>query len=178
MNKKTKNWLVVLIVILIIILLSGCFYLWQFWWPEKQLKIQMGLTNPSFPWKDYTEAEFKEKYPQLFGDDIQTRITPEETYTKFREALRTNNLELVLEQINLETGMTGKESEQFIREEYAAGRLAELYSHYPEKIEKANMYEVIAQYEYDYYSEEYKQNLIGTINFIKNADGDWKMDSL
>ena len=43
---------------------------------------------------------------------------------------------------------------------------------------KLNMYEAIAQYEYSYFSKEYNQDLLGTIDFSKNSLGEWKMDSL
>ncbi|MCX6741107.1 MAG: hypothetical protein NTY61_01780 [Candidatus Parcubacteria bacterium] len=175
MNKKTKNWLVVLAVILLVALLSGCFYLWRVWWPEKQIKISLGLAVSEFPWRNYSQAELNELYPQIKNASIPTRITPEETYTKFREALRTNNLELAV-------GQLSKESKKYndnvnnLRQAYKDKKLQEYYREYPEKISKALIGQSLSQYEYD--RLENGKTFVNSIDFIKDANGDWKMDSL
>ncbi len=155
----------------------GGFYFYKIWWPEKQLKIDNGLAESKFPWRNYTDAELEAMYPQIKNAAIPTRTTPEQTYASFREALRTNNLELAVAQL-YEEGKRYEENSQFLEDEYAASRFKELYGHYSEKIMRANMYEAIAQYEYSYFSKKYSQDLIGTIDFTKNTSGDWKMDSL
>lgn len=164
-------------IIIILVLAGGCWYGSQVWWPKKQLKIQLGLAEPDFPWWDYTQEELDKLYPQIRYADVPTRVTPEETYAKFREALRTNNLELALEQF-YDGNRTGVEATNSMRQFYEEDKFRELYNHYPANLEKVNMYESIAQYEYTYFSSQYDQELIGTIDFVKDANGDWKMDSL
>lgn len=176
MNKKIL-WAVIILVVLAAFL-SG-FYFYKVWWPAKQLKIQAGLSSDKFPWRDYSQDELNKMYSQIKYADVPTRTTPEQTYANFREALRTNNLELALEQIGVSSGTkTSEEAISNIRQFYQENKFIELSNRYPDNIKKINMYESIAQYEYTYYSSQYKRELIGSINFIKDANGDWKMDSL
>jgi len=173
MKKKILGLLVLFIVIAAFF---GGFYFYKIWWPEKQAKIQMGWANPDFPWKDYTEADFKAKYPKLFGDIAPTRVTPEETYAKFREALKTNNLELAVAQMYEEEELRYQEHKAILEKAYKEGKFKEMYEVYPEKIEKDHVYEVLAQY---YFVEIIgNEKNIYPIEFTKNSSGDWKMDSL
>ncbi len=174
MSKKTI-WAVIIIVVLAAFF--GGFYFYKVWWPKKQAAIEAGLAESNFPWRAYTQEELNNLYPQIKYANVPTRVTPEETYAKFREALRTNNLEMALEQIASNTKV-GIEASNNIRQFYSQNKFKDLFVHYSENIEKVNMYESIAQYEYSYYSNQYKQELIGSINFIKDANGDWKMNSL
>jgi len=162
-------------IIIILILAGGYWYGSQVWWPKKQLKIQLGLAEPGFPWRDYTQEELDKLYPQIRYADVPTRVTPEETYAKFREALRTNNLELALEQFYNED-KTGKDAVDSVRHFFEEGRFSELYLYYPEKIEKEYMAESISQY--FYLENKDGHNLRQSIDFVKDANGDWKMDSL
>ena len=176
MNKKIL-W--VIIVLLVLAAALGGFYCYKVWWPQRQAMISLGLAEPTFPWRAYTQEELNKLYPQVKYADVPTRVTPEQTYANFREALRTNNLEMALEQIGTSSGTnTSKEAANNLRSFYQENKFKELYNRYPEKIEKENMYESIAQYKYEYYSSQYKQQLIGSMNFIKDSNGDWKMDSL
>ena len=61
---------------------------------------------------------------------------------------------------------------------YKEKKFGELYKYYPEKITQSWMSEVSTQYDFSYYSPEYRKNLIGDINFSKDAKGDWKIDNL
>lgn len=94
MNRKIL-WSAIIIVVLAVSI--GGLYGWKVWWPEEQTKVDLGLSSPKFPWRDYTQAELEKLYPQIKNAAIPTRTTPEETYGKFREALRTNNLELAID---------------------------------------------------------------------------------
>lgn len=169
-----KVYLVAIIVIVILIA-AGSFYFYKSWLPTKQLKIQLGLASDKFPWRDYSQAELDKMYPQIKYADIPTRVTPEQTYAKFREALKTNNLELALEQF-YDGDRTGVEAISSIRQFYKENKFEELYSYYPEKIEKENMYESIASYYY--ITVEGGEKFQNPLAFTKNANGDWKMDSL
>ncbi|PIY75440.1 MAG: hypothetical protein COY85_00135, partial [Candidatus Portnoybacteria bacterium CG_4_10_14_0_8_um_filter_40_50] len=94
--KKIK--IIIGIVILAALVIGGYFY-FQNWWEIKQIKIEKGLASEKFPWRDYTQEELAKMYPQIKYADVPTRITPEETYAKFRQALKDNNLEMAIEQL-------------------------------------------------------------------------------
>ncbi len=175
MTSRLKK--IIAIGIICLVLATGLGIYANKWAGEKMQKVVLGLAESSFPYRDYTEEELAKMYPQIKYADVPTRVTPEQTYANFREALRTNNLDLALEQLGRESERYG-ENVEILTNFDKENKFQELYQHYPERIEKSNMYESISQYEYDYYSSQYKQNLIGSINFIKDANGDWKLDSL
>jgi len=175
MNKTTKTWLAMGVLILIAISAAGYIYFWQIWWPVKQVLIVQGLASVDFPWRNYSPAELNKMYPQIKNVDVPTRVTPEETYAKFREALRTNNLALALEQLAVES-KKDKETADSLKKFYNENKFGELYLYYPEKIQKESMGESIASF---YYLEmKAGRNLRQSIEFTKDANGDWKMDSL
>ncbi len=173
MSKKTI-WLLVLLVV-IAAFLGGYFYFQKIWWPKRQAAIQAGLAESKFPWRAYTQEELNKMYPQIRYADVPTRVTPEQTYANFREALRTNNLEMALEQLAVEA-KTYKDNKTSIEKAYKEGKFKELYKEYLEAIQKEYIAESIAQF----YFLEKKNNEITrySLNFTKDANGDWKMDSL
>lgn len=145
------------------------------WAGEKMQKVVLGLAEPNFPYRDYTDEELAKMYPQIKYADVPTRVTPEQTYTNFREALRTNNLDLALEQLGRESERYG-ENAKVLTDAYNQGKFSEAYQAYPEKIEKESMAESIASYYY--FRKEGDINLKTHISFTKDANGDWKLDSL
>ncbi len=163
-------------VIIFLVVVAAVFFGYK-WYENKMQKVELGLAERNFPYRDYTEEELAKMYPQIKYADVATRITPEQTYAKFRQALKENNLEMAIEQLSKESGRYW-ENVDTLTKFYQENKFQELQQHYPEKIIKSSMYEAIAQYEYEYYSVQYKQDLIGSINFIKDANGDWKLDSL
>lgn len=163
-------------IIIVLAVAVGAFFGYK-WYETKMQKVGLGLAEQNFPYRDYSEEELTKMYPQIKYADVATRITPEQTYAKFRQALKENNLEIALEQLSKESERY-KENADTLTKFSQENKFQELQQHYSEKIEKANMYEAIAQYEYEYYSVQYKQDLIGSINFIKDGNGDWKLDSL
>ena len=172
MNKKTK---IILAIVVLVLFVAGYFYFQQYWWPVKQIKIQHGLAKPNFPWRNYTEQELNKLYPQIRYADVPTRVTPEETYAKFREALRTNNLEMAVEQLSGE-GKSYNNNKSVLEKAYKENKFAEAYKGYPEEIKKEYMYEAIAQYSYN---KKISGEIFSSgIDFTKDANGDWKMDSL
>jgi hypothetical protein len=170
-----KKIIFILIIILAIVLVAGYFY-FQNWRQMKQEKIRLGLASDKFPWRDWTEEELAKMYPQIKYADVPTRTTPEETYAKFRQALKDSNLDLAIEQFNKESGKY-QENLDILDNFNKENKFGELYQHYSEKITNVSIYESLAQYEYTYYSSQYKQELVGSLNFLKDANGDWKLDS-
>lgn len=167
-NKKVIVW------VLVVLIVSGLGFKW---FGIKMDRVDLGLAKPNFPYIDYTGEELEELFPQIRYANVPTRVTPEETYAKFRQALKENDLEMAIEQIGKESGKY-EDVVETLTDFYNNDKFIELFSYYPKEINQYNMYESIAQYEFEYYSVEYKQNLIGSINFIKNSNGDWKLSNL
>ncbi|MDD5071738.1 MAG: hypothetical protein PHQ42_03315 [Patescibacteria group bacterium] len=176
MTPKLKKIIIIGLIAIVAMAVLGV--LLNLWTIRKMDKVSLGLARPYFPYTDYTESELAKMYPQIKYADVATRTTPEETYAKFRQALKDNDLEMAIEQLSKESGKRYKENKEALESFFDEGKFKDLYLHYSDEINKISMYESIAQYDYDYYSEEYKQQLVGSINFIKDANGDWKLDSL
>lgn len=172
MNKKII-WGVVILVVLAAVL--GGFYCYKVWWPQRQMMISLGLAEANFPWRAYTQEELNRLYPQTRYADVPTRVTPEQTYAKFREALRTNNLEMALEQLSKESAKYTENSEK-LKKAHNENRFMSSLNLYPEKSWRSTFGESLGSLCYDQLYDEEK--IVGCSVFIKDASGDWKMDSL
>ncbi len=161
--------------VLIIVLATGYFFWWRPWVAERSIKIQMGEARSLWPWQDYTQEELGKMYPQIRNADVATTITPEETYAKFREALRTNNLESALAQISHANGKRYNENKKILEEAYREGKFIEMSDWYPEKIEKGTSYESMATFYY-YKTRENNDQFRSYIGFVKNETGVWLID--
>lgn len=170
-NKK-----IIVYAILVIILVVGGYFGFGYT-RDKIRKVELGFAQSTFPWKDYSEKELNKLFPQIRYADVPTRVTPEETYAKFRQALKENNLKIAIEQL-AEESERYDENVKILNKFYLDNKFSNLYDYYPKNIKKINMYESLAEYEFEYYSAEYEQNLIGALNFIKNSNGDWKLNTL
>ncbi len=175
----TKQFKITLVILLIAstALFIGNYYA-QKWVDFKMAKVSIGLAESKFPYREYTQEELNKMYPQIKNADVPTRITPEQTYANFRQALKDNNLEMAIEQLSKESREKYEENKKMLEDFYQENKFEELYKYYNEKITQSFMFDTSAQYDFNYYSTEYKINLIGDISFFKNANGDWKMDSL
>lgn len=172
MNKK-NIWAVMILVVSAVIL--GGFYCYKVWWPQRQAMIGLGLAESTFPWRAYTQEELNKLYPQIKYADVPTRVTPEQTYAKFREALRTNNLEVALNQLSVDSEKYN-ENKADLTNAYSEKRFTSIYASYSDKILEENKSESIAQYYFNYLENNVQKTHF--IDFIKDANGDWKMDSL
>lgn len=173
---KTKK---IIIGIAVVVLVAGLAPFAYKWVGQKIEKVKIGLADSNFPYRDYSQDELNKLYPQIKYADVPTRVTPEETYAKFRQALKENNLGMAVEQLSKSSDKRYKEYTDTLTKFYQENKFQDLYSnYYPEKIIKTNTYESMTQYEYSYYSPEYKQELFGSLSFTKDANGDWKLDSL
>ncbi len=173
MTSKLKKIITIGIILVILALLGSVYF--NGWLKQKMQKVQLGLSEQNFPYRDYTQEELNKMYPQIKYANIETRITPEQTYAKFRQALKDNNLEMAIEQLSRESERYG-ENAGTLTKAYQEGKFLEIYKEYPEKIEKESMAESIASYYFLEKKGEY--NLRQYMGFIKDANGDWKLDSL
>jgi len=173
----TKQFKIALVILLVaaVALVVGNYYL-QRWTDAKMFKVSMGMAENTFPWRDYTEAELAKMYPQIKYADVPTRVTPEQTYAKFRQALKENNLDMAVEQLSRSSREKYGENKADLEKAYGEKRFKIIYKAYPEKIEKSYIYDSIAQY---YFIEKVNGKTTNyPISFLKDANGDWKMDSL
>lgn len=161
-----------LIIILLIISYFGYGFV-----KIKTRKVQLGLAQPTFPFRDYSEKELNKLFQQIKYADVPTRVTPEETYAKFRQALGENNLEMAIDQLAKDSKRY-EENVKMLKNFFNDKKFKKLSDYYPNLIKQINIYQSLSQYEFEYYSQEYKQNLVGSLDFIKNQDGDWKLDTL
>ena len=172
MNKKVVY---IFIILIVAVLVLGGFFYFQNWRHDKQEKIKLGLAENRFPYREYTQEELNKMYPQIKNADVLTRITPEETYAKFREALRTNDLNMAIEQLSKESEKY-EENKNTLTQAHKNSKFLTAIKEYPEEIRKSYMYEAIAQYEYDILKDG--KTFVNSITFIKDSNGDWKLDSL
>jgi len=131
MNKK------LLYLVIVVAVIAVGFFGYKFV-NEKMIKVGLGLARQTFPFKDYTGEELEKLFPQIKNADVSTRVTPEETYAKFREALKNNNLEMAIAQLSPEAE-SYQRNVDILNKAYEEGKFGEAYNGYPEKIEKACM---------------------------------------
>jgi hypothetical protein len=173
MTPRLKKIIIIGAIAVILVAVLGVYL--NAWTIRKMDKISLGLAEPNFPYRDYTEAELAKMYPQIKNADVATRTTPEETYAKFRQALKDNNLEMAIEQLSKDSGRY-KENKEALTKAHEEGKFMSISESYPQKIEKENMYEARAQF---YFLESDGEEVSRyPLDFIKNSDGDWKIDIL
>ena len=173
MTSRLKK--IITIGIICLVLAAGLGIYANKWTGEKMQKVVLGLAEPIFPYRDYTEDELAKMYPQIKYADVLTRVTPEQTYTNFREALRTNNLDLALEQLSKES-IKYSENIDELKKAYETNKFVEGLKYYPEKIWRSNFGQSIGNLCYE--QERDNGKFVGCTAFIKDANGDWKLDSL
>jgi len=168
MRKKFVVWFFV--VLIIAILAVGAFWGHQ-WLGVKKEKVALGLSEPNFPYRDRTVEELGRLFPQTRYADVATRVTPEETYAKFRQGLKENNLDMVLAQLSTDSERY-QENTAALTKAYGEGRFKEIFGKYPEGIKKESMGDSYAQFFFVYDSDSKSHAL----EFIKDKDGDWEID--
>lgn len=161
-------------IIIFLAVVAGSIFGYR-WYEIKMKKVEIGLAEPIFPYRDYTQEELNKMYPQIKYADVATRITPEETYAKFRQALEENNLELALEQLSKESERH-EENVEKIKKFFQEEKFNELLNYYPEEIWRGTFGESVGNI---CYTQQQKDGeFIGCSSFIKNSNGEWKIDSL
>jgi len=154
-----KVFKIIGIILAVIVLAVFLFLLWNY------IRIQRGdLVKWDNQW--YTQKELEEKFPPQ-EYDVPAKNTPEQVYTKFRQALLDNDIELALEQIREENGEGYREA--FKDKE----RLKEWIGELPESISDLRIDKNFAYYDWDK-DDGYKH----TIDFVKDRSGYWKIDQI
>lgn len=159
-----------LIIILLIISYFGYGFV-----KIKTRKVQLGLAQPTFPFRDYSEKELNKLFQQIKYADVPTRVTPEETYAKFRQALGENNLEMAIDQLAKDSKRY-EENVSDLKKAYNEGSFSIIFKRYPESIITESLDESFSQFYFNY--KELGEVRSHFLDFIKNQDGDWKLDTL
>jgi len=155
------------------------------WWKVRKEYVRMGLASDRFPYRMYTERELVEKgiwaseSPALKA--VPTRITPEETYTKFRQALIDGDLDKAAECFTKEKQEEYKDALIKAKEEGRIEGIIEKLSDISpggEIIVKGSTGRAIASYELLYKEEGNEKFISHSIGFTKDWNGDWKMENL
>lgn len=196
--KQRKRKKIATIVIFLIIF--GIFAFWgglqlNKWWQARKELIDMGFASNKFPFRMYTERELVEmgrwavESQELIN--TPTRIRPEQTYTKFRQALIDGDIDKAAECFTKEKREEWKKSLHNIKEK---GFLKEMIEDLPEKLEDTYFYTddvtgqdtknreldhiAISSYYYALRSDPEVRKEAQTISFEKNWDGDWLIEDL
>lgn len=168
---------ILIAILFVIVVVAVGFVVYRFvyspWREVKSQKIELGLSSPNFPFRDYSVAELENMHPQVKNADVPTRVTPTQTYVLFREGLKENDLDKVLAQLSPDSARY-EENMASIKKAFEEGRFGEIYEKYPEEIEESWTGETISQYEF----VETDTDFLHMLGFIKNSDGDWKIDKL
>jgi hypothetical protein len=181
---------VVVLIILYVVATSGVQ-----WWQEKQMWVKAGFASDKFPFRMFTERELVEKglwsgeSPEL--NAVPTTVRPEETYTKFRQALISGNLDIAVECFIENQQADWKKSLYEIREN---GFLQGMIDDLPEKLEDTYIYteDILGKkisevnldatasvfYVYALKSDKSVKPEAQTMLFQKNWNGVWLIEEL
>ena len=185
---KSKKKIIAVVVFLIILIAVG--YLVGIevndWWQVRKEYIKMGYASDKFPFRMYTAEELAEKglYPESLYEDVPTRTRPEETYAIFHQALIDEDLKKAAECFIEEQQKEIREGLEKVRKE---GLLQNMLNDLPEKLEDTYMYNEgvenrdlnkISLTSYDYVKPNDPEKMAHTIGFVKNKNGDWKIEDI
>lgn len=159
----------------VLILLSGLLFIIYCygWFLMKQNLVLSGNARPDFPYARYTEDELNKMYPQYANEKVPTRMSPEQTYAKFIEALKKGDLEEASKQFVLGKQKEWLASLQKIKEK---GMMESFIRDFDKNLIKDSLYETTAQFSIGI---ENAGNISGRrIGFLKDSQGDFKIESL
>ena len=129
-------------------------------------RVETGTARPTFPYSDYSLDELNKLYPQYPAEDVVATQTPEETYAKFREYLKNNNVEGAL---SLIFERNKKDYNDAFYQAKKENTIFDLYKKLPQNLEKVSCYDTICTYKVD--SDTF-------IRFQKEINGVWLIESL
>ena len=187
-RKKTRKKITTVVIFLIILGVLGYWVGIQVndWWQVRKDYIDRGLASDKFPFKLYTTEELAERglYSESLYEDVPTRITPEETYAKFRQALIDEDFDTAAEcfvegrREESRTGLQRVKDQRFLQEMIRdlPERLEDTYK-YTEGVENRNL-DTISLASYYYLLPDDSAREAQTIFFVKNKHGDWLIEDL
>ena len=168
MKNKIKKFIGFYLLLFLGLLLILIGYVWYI---NKQNLVRLNLAQPSFPYAKYSDEELEEKFPQYPNEKVATVQTPEQTYAKFIEALKRGDVEGML--VNF-TERKRNEYREFLLNEIKEKKLNELLNRLDKTIYQIESFETIANYSF----QQGRKDGDSFIEFVKDLDGVWKIDSL
>lgn len=165
MKKSTKKISWTIGIILLVFFVAYLLFLYSV-----HLKIKKGeLIKWDNKW--YTKEQLEKKYPPQ-EYEIESKNTPEETYSAFRQALLDDDIEEALSMIT-------EDKREMYREFFNDEEKLKSFKSIPEvgeiiKREKSS----IGNFAYYYYKSLDSDNTPYEIGFEKNLDGYWEISSI
>ena len=180
-NKKIITVVIFLIIIVAIIYVAGIEI--NRWWQVRREYIRMGFASDKFPFRMYTEKELVEMGKWVgeseYYTSIPTRTTPEETYAIFRQALIDEDLDSAVECFVKEKQDEYKEAlEQAKNEGRIPQILSQLTELYPRSIKIVKGRNGVNLVTYEVFIIENGKKISNPIPFVKDINGDWKLEDL
>lgn len=136
------------------------------WYMLKQDAIRIGLARPDFPYTKYSQDELNKMYPQYPNENVPTTQTPEETYAKFIAALKAGDIDGAMNNFGQKNY---DEHREILVKEQKKDNFGSILKILDQPIKSEMKLETIAQYRL---RDKY------FIEFIKDIDGIWKIESL
>lgn len=184
-----KNKKIITIIVFLIILIAVGYFVWteaSDWWRVRKEYVRMGFASDKFPFRIYTKEELIERgtFPEDLYSEIPTRTRPEETYAKFRQALIDGDLDKAAGYFIEEKQKEIREGLERVKKE---GLLQDMLNDLPEKLEDTYIYnegvenrnlDRISLTSYDYVKSHDPERIAHTIGFVKNKNGDWKIEDI
>ena len=192
-RKKTITVVIFFIIILAIVYVGGTEG--ARWWQDKQKWVKMGFASDKFPFRMFTERELVEKglwsgeSPAL--NAVETKVRPEETYAKFRQALIDGDIDKAVECFVDNQREAWRKSLYEIKENKL---LIEMIDDLPEKLEDTytdtkditnkNIKDIDLNktssvfYIYSLKSDKRTKPEARSFSFRKNFDGVWLIEEL
>ncbi|KKQ27909.1 MAG: hypothetical protein US42_C0004G0048 [Candidatus Magasanikbacteria bacterium GW2011_GWC2_37_14] len=158
-----KNFLVTIIIIVAVLLVGGGVT----WYKNCQEYVKRGLAKNTFPYTKYNQDELNSLYSQYPLENVATTQTPEQTYQKFREYLKNQDIDGALSLIFERYRAEYKKAFEKAKNE---GKVLELYKALPETLQKVSCYDTICTYKIGNKDVE--------VEFVKNLQGVWLIESI
>lgn len=187
-NKKPKERRKIVSIVIFLIIL-GIFVFWAAtetnqWWKVRKEYIRMGLASDKFPYRMYTERELVEMGRWVGESEelnaVPTRTTPEETYAIFRQALIDGDLDRAVECFVKEKRDTVRKGLGDVLNDEKLKN--EMLNDLPEELIDAEVghrdTEGTSTTAYYYLFRTDPKKMLHTMTFIKDWDGDWKIEKL
>ena len=140
------------------------------WYMLKQEAVRIGMARPNFPYTKYSQDELNKMYPQYPNENVATTQTPEETYAKFIAALKVGDIDGAMK---LFTDRKREKYREVFLKDQKGNKLSDAIKGLDRKITEKDKLDTFANY-----SLENNENENYIVEFIKDTDGVWKIDSL
>lgn len=166
-----KGWGITAIIVLAVFLFTIFAYSWVY---DRLELVEMGLSSPKFPYSKYSQEELNELYPQYENMDIETTQTPEQTHAIFLSHLKAGEINEAVE-CCFRKGDWDKMKEGLKKVE-KQGEMQTMISDLDTEIVKD--LDLGNNVSYYYITERNGEEIGSIIEFTKNINGIWLIESL